>query len=205
MSDELRSEDEHPQGGPNAPVSGQGGETPWSIPPQRSPRPGAQKVGLVVAGVFASVLAIGGIAAAVSPTAQRVGPTAVAPAPSTTAMPPQPQINLPPPPPPTTSPPTTTPPTTSPPTIAVKPPPTSTSPPAAIAAPAPAPAPDSSGLSNDNTYVNSDGNVIHSPAGSTNGQVPAGATAQCTDGTYSFSQHHSGTCSSHGGVSKWLP
>ncbi len=33
---------------------------------------------------------------------------------------------------------------------------------------------------------------------------PAGATAQCRDGTYSFSQHHSGTCSYHGGVATWL-
>jgi hypothetical protein len=33
---------------------------------------------------------------------------------------------------------------------------------------------------------------------------PPGATALCRDGTYSFSQHHSGTCSHHGGVAKWL-
>ena len=33
---------------------------------------------------------------------------------------------------------------------------------------------------------------------------PSGATAVCSDGTYSFSQHHSGTCSHHGGVAKWL-
>jgi hypothetical protein len=33
---------------------------------------------------------------------------------------------------------------------------------------------------------------------------PPGATAQCRDGTYSYSQHHSGTCSHHGGVAKWL-
>jgi hypothetical protein len=33
---------------------------------------------------------------------------------------------------------------------------------------------------------------------------PAGATAKCKDGTYSKSQHHSGTCSSHGGVAEWL-
>lgn len=31
-----------------------------------------------------------------------------------------------------------------------------------------------------------------------------GATAQCNDGTYSQSQHRSGTCSSHGGVKQWL-
>ena len=33
---------------------------------------------------------------------------------------------------------------------------------------------------------------------------PPGATAQCRDGTYSYSQHHSGTCSHHGGVARWL-
>ena len=26
----------------------------------------------------------------------------------------------------------------------------------------------------------------------------------CADGTYSFSQHHQGTCSHYGGVSQWL-
>jgi len=36
------------------------------------------------------------------------------------------------------------------------------------------------------------------------GSTPAGATARCRDGTYSFSQHHSGTCSHHGGVAAWL-
>jgi hypothetical protein len=62
----------------------------------------------------------------------------------------------------------------------------------------------SSGLSNDNYYTNSDGNEVHSPADSTNGSIPAGATAKCNDGTYSFSQHHSGTCSGHAGVAQWL-
>jgi Protein of unknown function (DUF3761) len=33
---------------------------------------------------------------------------------------------------------------------------------------------------------------------------PTGATAKCKDGTYSKSQHRSGTCSSHGGVAQWL-
>lgn len=33
---------------------------------------------------------------------------------------------------------------------------------------------------------------------------PPGATALCKDGTYSYSQHHSGTCSHHGGVAEWL-
>src|SRR6266699_1660103 len=55
------------------------------------------------------------------------------------------------------------------------------------------------GLSNNNYYMNSSGNEVHSPADSTNGSVPAGATAKCADGTYSVSQHRSGTCSHHGG------
>lgn len=58
-------------------------------------------------------------------------------------------------------------------------------------------------LSNDRHYTNSDGQQVHSPAYSPSG-VPAGATAQCADGTYSFSQHRTGTCSHHGGVAKWL-
>jgi hypothetical protein len=59
-----------------------------------------------------------------------------------------------------------------------------------------------SGLSNNNHYTNSAGNDVHSPAYSDS--VPAGATAKCGDGTYSFSQSRRGTCSSHGGVSQWL-
>ena len=39
---------------------------------------------------------------------------------------------------------------------------------------------------------------------STASSVPTGATAKCADGTYSFSQHRSGTCSHHGGVAEWL-
>jgi hypothetical protein len=58
-------------------------------------------------------------------------------------------------------------------------------------------------LSNDRYYTNSDGKRIHSPAYSSGGS-PAGATAVCTDGTYSFSQHRSGTCSHHGGVARWF-
>ena len=36
------------------------------------------------------------------------------------------------------------------------------------------------------------------------GPAPPGATARCRDGTYSFSEHRSGTCSHHGGVAVWL-
>src|SRR5512135_1701567 len=61
-----------------------------------------------------------------------------------------------------------------------------------------------SGLSNDRYYTNVDGDQVHSPAYSNDSSVPAGASALCGDGTYSFSQHRSGTCSRHGGVSQWL-
>jgi hypothetical protein len=42
------------------------------------------------------------------------------------------------------------------------------------------------------------------PTAAASNTDPAGATAKCKDGTYSKSQHHSGTCSSHGGVAEWL-
>jgi Protein of unknown function (DUF3761) len=32
---------------------------------------------------------------------------------------------------------------------------------------------------------------------------PPGWHAQCRDGSYSFSEHRSGTCSGHGGVKQW--
>jgi len=40
--------------------------------------------------------------------------------------------------------------------------------------------------------------LVHAPV------VPVGATAQCRDKTYSFSQHRRGTCSWHGGVKQWI-
>jgi uncharacterized protein YraI len=52
-------------------------------------------------------------------------------------------------------------------------------------------------------YVNALGNFVSSPVRSSAGP-PAGATARCRDGTYSFSQSRSGTCSGHGGVARWL-
>jgi len=63
---------------------------------------------------------------------------------------------------------------------------------------------DESQLVEHGRYVNKSGQEVHSPAHSKNGAIPAGATAKCRGGTYSFSQHHSGTCSHHGGVSGWL-
>ncbi|WAL47931.1 MULTISPECIES: DUF3761 domain-containing protein [Rhodococcus] len=71
-------------------------------------------------------------------------------------------------------------------------------------APAPAPAPDSgySGGCGANSYVNVNGNCIPGPVQAPT--APAGASARCADGTYSFSQNRRGTCSGHGGVDEWL-
>ncbi len=52
------------------------------------------------------------------------------------------------------------------------------------------------------TYINSAGNEVARPCPANN--VPAGATARCGDGTYSYSQSRRGTCSHHGGVAQWL-
>lgn len=51
------------------------------------------------------------------------------------------------------------------------------------------------------SYVNVDGVRVPSPVFSET--KPAGATARCRDGSYSFSQHRRGTCSYHGGVAEW--
>lgn len=51
-------------------------------------------------------------------------------------------------------------------------------------------------------YTNSFGNRVQSPTYYSS--APAGATALCRDGTYSFSQSRRGTCSHHGGVARWL-
>jgi hypothetical protein len=53
-------------------------------------------------------------------------------------------------------------------------------------------------------YKNRDGVEVHSPSKSKSGKAPQGASAQCRDGSYSFSTHHRGTCSHHGGVAQWL-
>ncbi|MDP4333287.1 DUF3761 domain-containing protein [Curtobacterium sp. A7_M15] len=52
------------------------------------------------------------------------------------------------------------------------------------------------------SYVNSAGATVCRPEAASS--APAGATAKCGDGTYSFSQSRRGTCSSHGGVAVWL-
>ena len=41
-------------------------------------------------------------------------------------------------------------------------------------------------------------------ASSANDNNPAGATAQCKDGSYSHSKDRRGACSHHGGVAKWI-
>jgi hypothetical protein len=51
-------------------------------------------------------------------------------------------------------------------------------------------------------YRNSRGRCVHRPMRSH--RPPAGASARCRDGTYSFSQSRRGTCSWHGGVATWL-
>jgi hypothetical protein len=52
------------------------------------------------------------------------------------------------------------------------------------------------------SYINVDGERVPSPVFTK--RAPAGATAQCRDGSYSFSRHRRGTCSRHGGVARWL-
>lgn len=70
--------------------------------------------------------------------------------------------------------------------------------------PPPTAQPDESRLVEHGHYVNKSGQDVHSPAHSKTGVPPKGASAKCRDGTYSFSQHHRGTCSHHGGVANWL-
>ena len=50
-------------------------------------------------------------------------------------------------------------------------------------------------------YTNTNGYRVQSPTHYSS--RPAGATARCVDGTYSFSRSRRGTCSHHGGVAVW--
>jgi hypothetical protein len=52
-------------------------------------------------------------------------------------------------------------------------------------------------------YENRDHHTVHSPSQTYTGQRPPDASAQCADGSYSFSEHRTGTCSHHGGVARW--
>jgi Protein of unknown function (DUF3761) len=64
--------------------------------------------------------------------------------------------------------------------------------------------PDEGDPASHKNYINKDGKTVHSSAKSNSGSIPAGNYAQCRDGSYSFSHHHSGTFSQHCGVSCWL-
>jgi cell division protein FtsB len=64
---------------------------------------------------------------------------------------------------------------------------------------------DSSGGCPSGSYKNVDGDCIPGPSDDPTLPVPGGPTATCADGTYSYSQNRSGTCSHHGGVGSWLP
>ena len=50
-------------------------------------------------------------------------------------------------------------------------------------------------------YVNHSGHVVHSPSCGVRGEGTPHAT--CRDGSISYSEHHRGTCSRHGGVASW--
>ena len=58
------------------------------------------------------------------------------------------------------------------------------------------------GHSSNGFYRASDGEMVHGP---TRGRNPAygRVSAACRDGTQSYSHHHRGTCSGHGGVAGW--
>jgi hypothetical protein len=58
------------------------------------------------------------------------------------------------------------------------------------------------GVCGGDSYINSKGHCVHRPVRAD--RAPAGATAKCRDGSYSFSQSRRGTCSWHGGVAQWL-
>lgn len=64
--------------------------------------------------------------------------------------------------------------------------------------------PDEEQLLSHRRYTTKDGRSIHSPSKTKGDVAPAGASAKCRDGTWSFSQSRRGTCSHHGGVGSWL-
>ena len=55
-------------------------------------------------------------------------------------------------------------------------------------------------LTNHGCYLNADHQPTHRPSEAS--AQPVDASAHCADGSYSFSRHRSGTCSSHGGVAQ---
>jgi uncharacterized protein YgiM (DUF1202 family) len=58
------------------------------------------------------------------------------------------------------------------------------------------------GTGSGRSYINVDGERVRSPVFAD--RAPAGASARCRDGSYSFSRNRRGTCSHHGGVAVWL-
>lgn len=52
--------------------------------------------------------------------------------------------------------------------------------------------------------ANSNKRKVKKPTAEPKSGQPAGATALCRDGSYSYSQSRRGTCSHHGGVKRWL-
>lgn len=53
-------------------------------------------------------------------------------------------------------------------------------------------------------YTNRQGEAVRRPVHPMGNQALPGASAQCRDGSYSFSVNRRGTCSHHGGVAEWL-
>ncbi|MFJ5800718.1 DUF3761 domain-containing protein [Streptomyces decoyicus] len=62
----------------------------------------------------------------------------------------------------------------------------------------------SSGSSSSSGGTGSGGGGGSASGGDEQPQAPAGASARCNDGTYSYSAHRRGTCSHHHGVAVWL-
>jgi hypothetical protein len=59
------------------------------------------------------------------------------------------------------------------------------------------------GYNNNNQwYRSSNGDEVYSPSQQYQSQ-DGQETAECNDGTVSYSHHHRGTCSHHGGVEEW--
>jgi Protein of unknown function (DUF3761) len=55
-----------------------------------------------------------------------------------------------------------------------------------------------------NSPVPGKGHAESAPSAPPSAPQTGAATAKCKDGSMSFSKHHSGTCSHHGGVAQWL-
>jgi Protein of unknown function (DUF3761). len=60
----------------------------------------------------------------------------------------------------------------------------------------------SSGVCDGDYYEASSGDCVHRRVAAAS--APSGASAQCNDGTYSFSEYHRGTCGDDGGVDRCL-